>query len=143
MLPLTVYLSSFTISCLLGTSTVTKRLKEGKTLFMLGAVIGLFNSAAFFFPVPFPRVSLFLMSILLGLAQSILLICSLSCTATLINLNTVSSFIADFGEICSAALSFGFKNHKSMQSAKNHPYHFIAKSVVVPGSRLSLLHLPL
>ncbi|KAL3083392.1 hypothetical protein niasHS_011194 [Heterodera schachtii] len=92
LLPLTAYLSSMLTSLLIGSGPISKR-AGGKPLFIAGAFVGVLNCVAFYHPPSWPGIVLVLFAIaaLLGITQAVLLICSLSATAQLINRNTESA----------------------------------------------------
>ena len=92
LLPLTAFLSSFMISFFLGLSPVNRRVK-GKPLFLSGAFVGVANCVLLFYTqIDWPSSSLvfYMIAVVLGLTQAVLLICSLNTTASLINMNTES-----------------------------------------------------
>ncbi|KAI6217818.1 hypothetical protein M3Y99_01749900 [Aphelenchoides fujianensis] len=85
VLPMLSYTSSFVVSCLMGSSCVNRVLNR-KMLFMFGAVLGVLISGLFYFTTD--HLSIYLIALLMGTAQSTLLISSLGTTAQLINKNT-------------------------------------------------------
>jgi hypothetical protein len=114
LLPLTAFLSSFMISFFLGLSPVNRRVKgkvccekysillniyvlyndmiKFQPLFLSGAFVGVANCVLLFYTqIDWPSSSLvfYMIAVVLGLTQAVLLICSLNTTASLINMNTV------------------------------------------------------
>ncbi|CAD5220079.1 unnamed protein product [Bursaphelenchus xylophilus] len=87
ILPLVSYLSSFVVSMIMGVPMINK-LFNRKGLFMLAAIIGVANGAVV--ELTTDIYSIYIVSILLGIAQALLLISSLGVTAQLINRNTES-----------------------------------------------------
>ncbi|CAD5214141.1 unnamed protein product [Bursaphelenchus okinawaensis] len=86
-LPLVIYMSSFAVSLLMGVPKINK-LFHKKALFMLASLIGVANGVVIHFSTNI--LSVYVISILLGVVQALLLISSLSVTAQLINRNTES-----------------------------------------------------
>ncbi|MFH4975705.1 hypothetical protein AB6A40_002414 [Gnathostoma spinigerum] len=85
--PLVSYVSSFAISTLLGVPVINKKLNQ-KAVYSVGCFAGFVTCACMMFSLRLD--ALFAVAALLGIAQSIILISSLSFTAELINENTES-----------------------------------------------------
>ncbi|VDK51156.1 unnamed protein product [Anisakis simplex] len=87
ILPIVSYTSSFIVSSIISAPSIVARINR-KALYMTGCAVGLGNCAWMFFPLH--SGSIYVVAILLGIAQAILLVTSLAITADLINMNTES-----------------------------------------------------
>ncbi|KAI6187703.1 hypothetical protein M3Y98_00273300 [Aphelenchoides besseyi] len=86
-LPMLSYIASFIVSCVMGLSSVNRMLNR-KIVFLFGGCLGVCISVLFYFTTD--HISIYFIALLMGTAQSTLLISSLGATAQLINKNTVS-----------------------------------------------------